>query len=104
MKKVTIIKEKIRLEARLFKKPLYTLLISVAVGLSPSISLSQENLNARKTIENSQENKFEKQASKIPEKSITANEEKLNAIREILISEALKTKAGKSKLLDTYRW
>ena len=48
MKKVTIIKEKIRLEARLFKKYLYTLLISVAVGLSPSISLSQENLNAQK--------------------------------------------------------
>ena len=32
-------------------------------------------------------------SKKTPEKSITDNEEKLNAIREILISEALKTKA-----------
>ncbi len=86
-------KEKILLEVRLFKNPLCTLLISVTVGLSPSISLCQEDLNARKTIENSEENNFEKQASKVPEKNITANEEKLNAIREILISEALKTKA-----------
>ncbi len=93
MKKITFIKEKIRLEGILFKKPLHTLLISVAVGLSPGISLSQENLNPPETIGTSEENKFEKQASKIPEKSISANEEKLNAIREILISEALKTKA-----------
>ena len=37
MKKVTMKKEKIQLEV-FFKKPLYTLLISVAVGLSPNIS------------------------------------------------------------------
>ncbi len=86
-------KEEIRLEAQLFKKPLYMLLISVAVGISPNISFSQENSNVRKTIENSEESKLEKQASKIPEKSITANEEKLNAIREVLVSEALKAKA-----------
>ena len=86
-------KEKIGLETRLFKKFLYTLLISVAVGTSPNISFSQENSNAQQTIENSEERKLEKQALEIPQKSITANEEKLNTIREILISEALKTKA-----------
>ena len=53
----------------------------------------REFKRTKNEVENSEENKFEKQASKIPEKSITANEEKLNAIREILISEALKTKA-----------
>ena len=88
-----MMKEKIRFGTRLFKKPLYTLLISVAVGMSTNMSFSQENSNARQMIENSEERNLEKQASKIPEKSITANEEKLNAIREILISEALKTKA-----------
>ena len=93
MKKATMMKEKIGLETRLFKKSLYTLLISVAVGISPNISFSQENSNAQQTIENSEERKLEKQALEIPQKSITANEEKLNTIREILISEALKTKA-----------
>ena len=48
MKKVTMMKEKIRLEARLFKKISLHILISVAVGLSPTISFSQENLNAQK--------------------------------------------------------
>ena len=93
MKKVTMMKEKIGLETRLFKKFLYTLLISVAVGISPNISFSQENSNAQQTIENSEERKLEKQALEIPQKSFTANEEKLNTIREILISEALKAKA-----------
>ena len=96
-------KEKIRLKGRFFKKPLCTLLISVAIGLSPNVTFSQENLNVRKATENSEENKLEKQASEIPEKSITTNEEKLNAIREILISEALKTKARvkSSSWIDT---
>ena len=93
MTKTTMNKERIGLEARLFKKLLYTLLISVAVGLPPSLSFSQDNLKRQKTNENSEENKLEKQASTTPEKSITASEEKLNTIREILISEALKSKA-----------
>ena len=93
MTKTTMNKERIRLEARLFKKPLYTLFISVAIGLTPSLSFSQDNLKSQKTNENSEENKLEKQASTDAEKSITASEEKLNAIREILISEALKSKA-----------
>ena len=38
------------------KKSLYTFLISVAVGLFPTISFSQENLNAVKKVENSEEN------------------------------------------------
>ena len=93
MTKTTMNKERIRLEARLFKKPLYTLFISVAIGLTPSLSFSQDNLKSQKTNENSEENKLEKQASTDAEKSITASEEKLNAIREVLISEALKSKA-----------
>lgn len=93
MTKTTMNRERIRLEARLFKKPLYTLFISVAIGLTPSLSFSQDNLKSQKTNENSEENKLEKQASTDAEKSITASEEKLNAIREILISEALKSKA-----------
>ena len=57
MKKATMMQEKIRLEDRFFKKLLCTLLISVAVGLSPNVSFAQENLNARKATQNFKENK-----------------------------------------------
>ena len=72
--------------------------------ISYHIFFPGEFKRTRITIENSEENKLKKQASqKIPKNSITDNEEKLNAIREILISEALKTKANvkASSWIDT---
>ena len=93
MMKTNKMKEEIQLEFSLFKKTLYMLLISVAICSMPNLSFSQENSNGQESLQNSEKNELEKPASTTLEKTLTASEEKLNAIREVLISEALKSKA-----------
>ncbi|MDA9689913.1 hypothetical protein N9V13_05830 [Betaproteobacteria bacterium] len=84
--------EKIRQLLVFFERSLYAFLISVVIGLFPSISLSQADLGGSNNESSSKDNPGNG-IQKKPNGSITDNEEKLNAIREILISEALKTKA-----------
>ena len=84
--------EKTRRITVFFGGPLYAFLISVVIGLFPSISFSQENLSEQNNMSSSEDNP-KNSAQKTPKDNITDSEEKLNTIREILISEALKTKA-----------
>ena len=76
-----------------FEKYLSAFLISVVIGFFPTISLSQENLSAVNEVSGSEDNLKKNDSQKTSNDSFTDGEEKLNAIREILISEALKTKA-----------
>ena len=86
-------KEKKRTYALFFQRPVFVCLILVTFGLVPDISLGQEELNSRDD-QNSSEDKNSTRALEEPkEKTYTNNEEKLKAIREILVSEALKSKA-----------
>ena len=76
-----------------FEKSLNAFLISVVIGFFPTISLSQENLSGVNEVSGSEDSPKKSDSQKTPNDSFTDGEEKLNAIREILISEALKTKA-----------
>ena len=76
-----------------FQRYLRGFLISVVIGFFPTISLSQENLGGINEVSGPEDNLKKNGSQKTPNDSLTDSEEKLNAIREILISEALKTKA-----------
>ena len=84
--------EKTRRITAFFGRSLYAFLISVVIGLFPSTSFSQENLSEQNNMRSSEDNP-KNSTQKTPKDNITDSEEKLNTIREILISEALKTKA-----------
>ena len=86
------LEEKTRQIFVFFEKFLSTFLISVVFGLFPTVSFAQESLSAVNELSNSGDNP-KSDAQKTPKNGISDSEEKLNAIREILISEALKTKA-----------
>ena len=84
--------EKTRQISVFVAKSLNTFLISVVIVLFPTMSFSQDSSIGVNDVSNSEDNQ-KNGTQRIPKNSITESEEKLNAIREILISEALKTKA-----------
>ncbi len=93
MIKLIKMEEKTRKMLVFFEKTLNAFLISVVIGFFPTISLSQENLGGINEVSGPEDNLKKNGSQKTPNDSLTDSEEKLNAIREILISEALKTKA-----------
>ena len=93
MAKLPKIKEKTKKMLVFYEKYLNAFLISVVIGFFPTISLSQENLSGVNEVSGSEDSPKKSDSQKTPNDSFTDGEEKLNAIREILISEALKTKA-----------
>ena len=76
------------------KKSLQVIFISVACLVISNIAFSQENMTEQGETTPTSENNVEQENKKTSEKTkLTPNEEKLNTIRELLISEALKSKA-----------